>query len=158
MALIETRPCWQCRHCGSVVCPEGATTDGVRLLDASDTARVEMCPICSQAMVAAIMDDRYRIETCAQCKGTLMPRHTFAETVIGRRRTAVTPARTPSPADRRELARRIVCPSCGHPMLTDWYYGPGNTVIDSCPSCDLVWLDGGELQRVVDAPGADRRS
>jgi Zn-finger nucleic acid-binding protein len=109
-------------------------------------------------MLAAVMDDRYRIEMCAQCKGTLMPRRTFAETVVGRRHAAVTRTTTPSPTDRRELERRVPCPSCGGAMLTDWYYGPGNIVIDSCPTCDLVWLDAGELQRVVDAPGGDRRS
>jgi Zn-finger nucleic acid-binding protein len=63
----------------------------------------------------------------------------------------------PSPANRRDLARRIACPACGATMLTDWYYGPGNIVIDSCPACDLVWLDAGEMRRAVDAPGADRR-
>jgi Zn-finger nucleic acid-binding protein len=42
-------------------------------------------------------------------------------------------------------------------MIADWYYGPGNIVIDTCPPCDLVWLDAGELQRAIDAPGRDRR-
>ena len=58
---------------------------------------------------------------------------------------------------RRFENLRIVCPNCEGPMLTDWYYGPGNIVIDTCPACDLVWLDAGELRRVVDAPGLDRR-
>ncbi|HXT33673.1 MAG TPA: zf-TFIIB domain-containing protein [Vicinamibacterales bacterium] len=49
------------------------------------------------------------------------------------------------------------CVNCGARMLTDWYYGPSNIVIDTCPACDLVWLDAGELQRAIDAPGSDRR-
>jgi Zn-finger nucleic acid-binding protein len=113
--------------------------------------------VCAKPMLAAVMDDRYRIEICARCKGTLMPRRTFAETVVGRRRSAATRATPPSPTDRRELERHVACPSCGGSMLTDWYYGPGNIVIDSCPTCDLVRLDAGELQRVVDAPGGDRQ-
>jgi len=112
MELLETRPCWQCRHCGTMICIEA--TPGVQ-------------------------------------------RRTFAETVIGRRRAAATPAKTPVPTSRRELERRIACPACGARMITDWYYGPGNIVIDTCPACDLVWLDAGELQRAVDAPGSDRR-
>jgi hypothetical protein len=40
--------------------------------------------------------------------------------------------------------------------LTHPYYGPGNVVLDSCESCELVWLDFGELKQIVDAPGNDR--
>jgi len=42
-------------------------------------------------------------------------------------------------------------------MITDWYYGPGNIIIDTCEACGIVWLDAGELRRAVDAPGPDRR-
>jgi Zn-finger nucleic acid-binding protein len=41
-------------------------------------------------------------------------------------------------------------------METFEYYGPGNIVIDTCNSCDLIWLDYGELRKVVNAPGRDR--
>ena len=41
-------------------------------------------------------------------------------------------------------------------MTTDWYYGPGNIILDRCVPCDLVWLDYGELTQVIDAPGVDR--
>ena len=41
-------------------------------------------------------------------------------------------------------------------MLTDWYYGRGHVVIDRCEACDLVWLDGGELQTIIEAPSPDR--
>jgi Zn-finger nucleic acid-binding protein len=30
--------------------------------------------------------------------------------------------------------------------------------MDRCVSCDVVWLDYGELKRIVDAPGVDRGS
>ena len=36
------------------------------------------------------------------------------------------------------------------------YYGPGNVIIDSCTTCDFLWLDAGELRQISDAPGADR--
>ncbi len=41
-------------------------------------------------------------------------------------------------------------------MDTHPYYGPGNVVIDSCESCQAVWLDFGELRQIVNAPGQDR--
>jgi Zn-finger nucleic acid-binding protein len=41
-------------------------------------------------------------------------------------------------------------------MNTHPYYGPGSIVIDSCGNCGLVWLDGGELETVINAPGKGR--
>jgi Zn-finger nucleic acid-binding protein len=117
-----------------------------------------MCPVCSQALVRAVIDDRDPIEICERCKGIFMPRRAFAVTVLARRRAAQKPSVMPMPADRGELERRIACPRCGSAMLTDRYYGPGNIVIDTCPTCDVVWLDAGELGRAIDAPGPDRRT
>ena len=60
------------------------------------------------------------------------------------------------------------------PMNTHPYYGPGNTVIDTprhraacpelcrraagqvCDHCNLIWLNHGELDHIVHAPGRDR--
>jgi len=43
----------------------------------------------------------------------------------------------------------------GH-MGTYQYLGPGNIVIDTCHDDDVIWLDFGELNKVVNAPGRDR--
>ena len=32
------------------------------------------------------------------------------------------------------------------------YGGGGNVNVDSCETCGLIWLDGGELRRIVAAP------
>ena len=137
-----------------MVCEEPATDAGVRVVSKTGSGR--HCPVCSTPFLVAVMDDTYRIEICERCKGVLMPRETFAETVIGRRRAAASPPVIPGHTDSRELQRRVRCPGCHAQMVTDWYYGPGNIVLDTCPACDLAWLDSGELQRVVDAPGSDR--
>ena len=115
------------------------------------------CPVCHRALVRALLDDRETIEYCEECRGMLMARRAFAQTLIARRAAAASPSITPPVADARELKRRIACPQCGNPMVTDWYYGPGAIVADTCPSCDSIWLDGGEMQRAIDAPGPDRR-
>ena len=153
MALLGNRPCWQCRHCTTLVCPEPAA-DGVRVIGEPGRG----CPVCKTALVRAVMDDREPIEVCDRCKGILMPRRAFADTLTGRRRSAQTPSVAPLPTDRQELHRRVDCPQCAATMIADWYYGPGNIVIDTCPTCDLIWLDAGELERAIDAPGRDRRS
>ena len=155
MKRLETRPCWQCHHCSSMVCEETALTSGLRLVE-RDAGEVRSCPVCRVPLVSAIMDGADRLELCPQCKGILMPRRTFAVTITAKRRAAVTPGVIPSPTDAKDLDRRISCPVCGGGMTTDWYYGPGNIVLDTCPACDVAWLDGGELERVVDAPGSDR--
>lgn len=151
MALHETRPCWTCAHCGSMVCEEAA---GVRVLGQADPDRV--CPICHVSLMHAILDGKDRIDVCRRCQGILMPRETFAKTIIARRRAASARATPLPPADPRDLDRRISCPACRQTMVTDWYYGGGNTVLDTCPSCDLAWLDAGEMKRIVSAPGPDR--
>jgi Zn-finger nucleic acid-binding protein len=152
MALHTSRPCWECSHCGSVVSPEPAA-DGVR--PTGEPGRD--CPICRTALTRAILDDRDAIEVCDRCKGMLMPLSTFATTVSARRHAARTPSVMPAPTDPTDLDRPIRCPACAAPMITDWYYGPGNIVIDTCETCGVVWLDAGELGRVVDAPGTDRQ-
>jgi Zn-finger nucleic acid-binding protein len=135
------------------VCPEPAD-DGVRVTG----ERGHGCPVCKQSLTRATLDDRDWVEICEHCKGILMARHVFAERLTERRRAARTPSIIPTPVDRGELQRHIACPSCTETMLTDWYYGPGNIIIDTCPTCDLVWLDAGEFRRAVDAPGPDRRA
>ena len=153
MALHATRPCWSCSHCGGLVCPEPAD-DGLRVTD----ERGHECPVCEQALTRATIDDRNPVEICQRCKGMLMARQAFAERLAARRRAARTPGVVPPRVDRGELQRHIDCPSCAETMLTDWYYGPGNIIIDTCPTCDLVWLDAGEFRRAVEAPGPDRRA
>ena len=151
MTLDAGRPCWTCAHCGSLVCPQPAP-DGVRVTG----ERGHDCPVCRTPLSCASLDDREPIEICERCKGTLMALRAFAETLTARRHAAATPTVTPVPADPHDLQRRIACPECAAPMMTDWYYGPGNMVIDTCEHCGIVWLDAGELRRAVDAPGPDR--
>jgi Zn-finger nucleic acid-binding protein len=37
-------------------------------------------------------------------------------------------------------------------MDTHFYAGPGNVIVDTCDDCSLLWLDRGELTRIVHAP------
>jgi Zn-finger nucleic acid-binding protein len=77
--------------------------------------------------------------------------------VVSKRRAWATgPPAEPVPLDRRELHRRLRCPNCGGAFDTYPHLGPGAVVIDNCTRCDLIWLDFGEIQQIVDAPGRDR--
>lgn len=155
MALLDGRPAWHCGHCNTTV-RAGGVSDGVRLLDGGERDALP-CPVCRQPLRPAILDDRHRIDVCEQCAGMLMRQDAFAETLMAKRRALVTPSIVPPPVGASELERRVACPSCAKTMITDWYYGPGHVIIDRCVTCDLIWLDGGELTTLVEAPGPDRQ-
>jgi len=152
---LNTRGYYVCSHCGTTSFPEAVSRDGIRILGAADPAM--NCSSCNTPLSSGMLDE-YQVNYCEKCRGLLVSRRDFAELVRKRRAWAQRQSVTPEPADVGELRRKISCPKCGSRMTTDWYYGPGNVVMDRCSSCDLVWLDYGELRRIVDAPGIDRGS
>jgi hypothetical protein len=87
----------------------------------------------------------------------LTDQSSFLEVIEYRRARVNTPPEPPVPIDPVELRRQVGCPLCEKTLDVHPYYGPGNIVIDSCRDCQVIWLDYGELQKVVDAPGRDRR-
>jgi Zn-finger nucleic acid-binding protein len=153
MELFERRKYYFCRYCGTFEFIETSPLDGVEVLERSAGAP---CPVCQAPLAKALLDQAHPISYCERCTGMLVPRGAFVDVIGGRRASASGPPVTPSPLDPRELQRGIACPVCRQPMDVHPYYGPGNIVIDSCPRCDLIWLDPGELKQVVDAPGRDR--
>lgn len=152
MTLTVPGAPWGCTHCGTTLRPDPGAPVDVRVV--GDTAHP--CPVCRSPLARAILDDREPAEYCAQCEGLLIACPVFAETLIARRLSARTAGVVPPAADPREMDRHLACPQCGGPMLTDWYYGPGGMIVETCPACDVIWLDAGELQRAIDAPGPDR--
>ena len=154
MELAESRRHLRCGHCGSVRFTGSIEADGVRLL--GRTADASPCPACGVPMDAALLDERDPIHFCGSCRGVLLPRRSFAAAVARRRAWATGPPADPIPLDRRALDRTLACPSCRGPLETYPHAGPGNVVIDSCGACDMIWLDYGEMGRIVDAPGRDR--
>ncbi len=156
MELVESRRHFQCRHCGTSHFTERIDAGGVRAV--GDLADAPWCPVCKAAMAHALLDDHHPVDFCTRCRGVLLPRATFAGVVSKRRAWATEPPAEPVPLDRRALERELACPRCRRRFETYSHYGPGNVVIDNCTNCDLVWLDFGEMQQMVDAPGRDRGS
>jgi Zn-finger nucleic acid-binding protein len=156
MALVESRRHFQCRHCGTFGFSGPLDADGIRIVGPAPDAPA--CPVCGTPMQAAVLDEHHAIHLCGQCRGVLLPRATFATVISARRAWATAPPAEPMPLDRQALGRALSCPSCGARFDTYPHYGPGNVVIDSCTRCDVIWLDFGEMQGLVDAPGRDRGS
>ena len=147
MRLQDGRECLTCDYCKSQYFPE-KNEDGIRVLD--DPSELS-CPVCAVPLAHAILD-AHQILYCTRCRGSLIPSPVFvliAQDLRALRRE--TPA-IPHPPDPRELRRHIQCPQCHRVMDTHYYAGPGNIVIDDCPSCELNWLDSGEFMAVARAP------
>lgn len=154
MELFARRRYYFCRHCGTFHFLDTQAMDGLEILARPQDA--PECSICKGRLAKSLVDQTHTVEYCEGCRGVLMARRTFADVIVRRRAWASSTSVQPLPIDQTELARRIPCPICGAAMDVHPYYGPGNVVMDSCAACDLVWLDFGELQQIVDAPGSDR--
>ncbi len=154
MELFDRRRYYFCRHCGTFEFLERGEVDGIRVLERQADALP--CPLCRAHLAKALLDDRHVVQHCEQCRGVLLERTAFTGAVMGRRARATGPGAPVVELDRRELERRVACPSCRKMMEVHPYYGPGNVIIDTCATCDLVWLDFGELKQITDAPGQDR--
>lgn len=50
----------------------------------------------------------------------------------------------------RVQARPVTCPSCSSELVTIDYHETG-VEIDHCTHCRGVWLDGGELERIIES-------
>jgi Zn-finger nucleic acid-binding protein len=144
MRLDRDRLVFTCEYCATVVFPQ-ESDDGIRVL--GEPTPFE-CPACHRLLVWASVD-RTMVSICENCRGLLIAQPIFYDTIRYLRARAVQPSLAPRPADLTELKRHIRCPKCRRPMDVHPYGGPGNVIVDNCPRCGLLWLDTGELTRIV---------
>jgi len=149
MRLKPDMVTFKCDYCQNVFAP-APDDDGVCVL--GETCD-QMCPLCSIALEHATVA-KTRIRYCTKCHGMLIPMD-ILPAVIEDLRAGLTSTVIPPPADPSELQRKINCPQCHRRMETHFYAGPGHVIVDSCEQCCEVWLDGGELMRIVHAAGED---
>ena len=150
--LLMSKAYFYCQYCGTFHFPP-ETGEGVRILDS--LPHPLECPVCIEPLYRASIQ-RYPAMHCKKCRGTLMEQFMFGEVVQYLRSRAKGPADPPRKLDPNELQRQVLCPYCLKKMETHPYAGPGNIVIDTCANCYVIWLDFGELNQIVNAPGRDR--
>ena len=153
MVLYRHQDYFHCEYCNSFHFPT-VSDDGILLL--GETPEGTLCPTCQIPLHIATLDNIYRGLQCNNCLGLLLTRGSFRLTVETRRALVTSPADPPRLLNRKELNRKLNCPICSKAMMTHPYMGPGTIVIDTCDGCNIIWLDHGELSRVVNAPGKDR--
>ncbi len=153
MILYRERDYYFCEYCKSYHFPE-QSTEGLRVL--GENPEGIKCPHCKIVLNLMTYDDFYQGYQCSKCHGLMFNRTTFRDAIDSGRAKAKAPPEPYNTFDPVELERRTICPVCEKEMETFQYMGPGNIVIDTCHTDDLIWLDYGEISKVVNAPGRDR--
>ena len=153
MTLFRERDYYHCEHCQSYHFPQRDQV-GLRIL--GENPEGIHCAHCQVALHLMTYDEFFKGYQCPKCQGLLFNRTTFREAIDYSRSRTKTPPEPFSKFNLDELDRQSYCPNCEDKMDTFQYNGPGNIIIDTCHPCDLIWLDYGELQKVVNAPGSDR--
>lgn len=148
---IVGRDYFYCDSCSTLAFPSASDDADDRITPLGEASEA-VCPVCASTLCQASIDNSH-VLYCEECRGMLVDSEHFAYVIQRRRADRIGPPDEPKPLDPEELGRTIDCPACGRPMEVHPYYGPGNTVIDSCARCRLVWLDPGEMSRIVRAPG-----
>ena len=133
-----------CHHCGS---REQLSAIARRIQIRAQSSRA--CPTCATSLSEGAIEGAPLL-VCQRCEGMLIAMEHFVS-VIEAVRAHESPARTIPPRRQSPGDRTLDCPACGQPMLSHFYGGPGNLVIDTCERCHLNWLDPGELRRIARA-------
>ena len=140
-----------CDYCRRIHVPD-KDNDGIRILgEMTPSEGFVECPVCQLPLVHAALDGE-RILYCRQCRGMLISMDIFSPLIEDLRSRRDGPSELIRPLDSSELDRRARCPQCRHQMISHVYGGGGNVVVSSCEQCAAVWLDHGELDRIVRAP------
>lgn len=149
LKFVEGRDYFVCEFCTTFHFNK-PNQDGVHVLESYSGA---MCPRCQAPLAVATVEGKSVLH-CEKCKGLLASNRSFGHIVSVRRERYGRSNASPMPFDPQELNRRIECPACQRLMDTHAYGGPGPVVVDTCPECEFIWLDHGELAKIERAPGA----
>jgi Zn-finger nucleic acid-binding protein len=137
-----------CDYCGSQATPP-VDEDGVVVLDPIE----HQCPVCKTPLANASIDS-HELLYCTRCHGMLFNMEKFLPllNVLREYRYWSRSSQAPRMSDGGRVLR---CPLCNQEMDRHPYGGGGNVNVDSCEPCELLWLDRGELSRIVAAPDRD---
>ena len=113
------------------------------------------CPRDGQELTSRIYEADVEIDECPACHGTFLD-HGELERIQAavekdHRKDLATPVdsvREELAAEREEALPLVDCPKCSARMERRRYGLGLQTVIDSCPNGDGIWLDRGELEEL----------
>jgi len=142
----------RCDYCRSVVIL-AADDAGLRFFN--ENAQGLECPVCSIPLWNAALG-AVKLDACKKCKGMLIGMNVFEPLIEELREKNKDQDEIPSPADPADLRRAVECPKCHRRADVHFYMGGGGAILATCENCELNWLDGGMLMRIVHAPREER--
>jgi Zn-finger nucleic acid-binding protein len=150
MRLSRDQGLMICDYCRSQVTPR-ADEDGVIVMEATS----HNCPVCEVPLANASVESQQFLY-CSRCHGMLLEMEKFVSLLNVLREYRYWCRSSQAPRDL-DFGRVLHCPLCRHEMDEHFYGGGGNVNVDSCETCGVLWLDRGELSRIVAAPDRDPR-
>lgn len=102
------------------------------------------CPRCGDPLRACRLEGQ-PIDSCASCGGLVLPRAGLAE-LLQRTDSADSDGPPPRVPDK---GAGLHCPLCAGAMSNYGYLAASFVHIDRCASCDVVFIDGGELDAMA---------
>ena len=148
MRLSRDQGLMICDYCGSQATPQ-PDEDGVVVMDTTS----HDCPACKVPLANALIESQ-ELLYCTHCHGMLLEMEKLLPLldVLREYRSWSRSSQTPRNGDD---GRVLHCPLCQDEMDEHLYGGGGNVNVDSCETCGVLWLDCGELSRIVAAPDRD---
>ena len=142
----------RCKSCNTYEFPSDIEHGQIPIIPQGKTTEFQ-CPKCDIPMEVGLIHNNIQICFCNNCRGFVTPIESLGHLINDLRSDYGGPDDRPVPIDPDELEFVDNCPACWEPMEAHPYYGPGNVVLDTCNQCQLCWLDHGELDKIVRAPG-----
>jgi Zn-finger nucleic acid-binding protein len=113
-----------------------------------------VCPLCGKALMKRPLPDELgALEQCGPCGGMWL-RHETLRAILETELDRILPYLSSHHPDRdhryEDGGASRNCPGCGKPMETFRFALHSGVWIDACPDDHGVWLDAGELERLID--------
>ncbi len=107
------------------------------------------CPKCRTEEIAGFSVEGVTVNRCPACDGVWFDAHELTELLAedARHVSALLGGRTRDQAD----GKRGQCPRDGATLLRVYSAIDRSVIIDACPECRGIWLDGGEFARLFAA-------
>lgn len=108
------------------------------------------CPRCHLPLTGVELGDGVRVHGCTSCRWTFLPPRAWKRIFEVPGLAATIEARVPLPTIRVEgLLPLMACPTCGMEMDRARFAATSNIVIDACRLLHGVWIDAGEITKVL---------
>jgi Zn-finger nucleic acid-binding protein len=160
LATGQLRPdMWVCPDGGADVARAGDTTGLSQIFTprVGEAVAGERCPLCRVSLVHRTYEGA-PIRICPFCSGTLLTSQVL-DRIVARRTETFTEAQVQEAVAWRKTQKEgslkdaecgvaVHCPQCGQVMSKAFHLLLTRVVMDRCSYDGMVWLDGGELERI----------